>query len=271
MPENENTPRSLPALAAAFAEMTAARTAPDAIRSMTFRTVKKGGFDPDDVKAYLDRLAGDVELLRNRVEQLEAQARAAEAATPAAPEARTPAAQDAPRVAEVDPFDEVGARVAELVRTFEEDVRAAERTAREEADAIVAKARGEADDIRLEARLAREEAVADAASIVASARTDGDRLAREAQARADELEGAAQRTLREAREQADEIMRAVTRSRDGALEEIRRMRDGLVDTLHRMDEVIAERPEEVRAADRLVVVEEPVGVAEPARADDGTS
>ena len=272
-----NDPRQLPALAAAFAEMTAARTAPEAIRSMTFRVVKKGGFDTDDVTSYLDRLAGDVEQLHDRIKEL--QERAPDGGPfattglgtlattgPAAPAVEAPALEPPPVELQLpsppsaDAFGETASRIAELMRTFDENVRAAEEAARAEADAIVAKARGEAEDLRLEARLAREEAVADAASIVASARADADRLGREAQARAEELDEAAQRTVREARERADEVLRAMTLGRDGLVRDIREMREALADTLTRIDAMIAGGA----AEDRLVVVDDPVDVGDDA-------
>jgi len=259
-----NSPRSLTALASAYADMTAARTSPDAIRSMTFRTAKKG-FDPDDVTAYLDRLAADVEVLHNRIAQL--QATVDEAARAPAPSTTAPFVDDAdlaplelrlpgpPVAAPAEPEDQLGERVAELIRMFEENVRAAEESAKEEADALIAKARGEADDIRREARLAREEAVADAAAIVSSARSDADRMQSDAQARAEELEATAERLVRDAQTKSDETLRAMSAHRDRLLAEIRDMRVALADTLTRVDGLVGEgRKGDQPRTDRLVVV-----------------
>lgn len=260
MDDTGKTPRTLPALATAFAELTAARTAPEAIRSMAFKTARRG-FDPKEVSAYLDRLAGDVEILHNRIHQLQIQAdtrptpaepAAASATTTVRPAAVPPPAEPSPS-SDDDVFARAGARIASLMRTLEDDVRIAEEEAHAGADALLASARAEADELRLEARLAREEAVADAAAIVASARSDADRLHREAQSRADELDGAAQRTLREARSQAEEIIRAIAADRQGLIDDVRRMREELVLTLGRLDAVIGKREH----ADRVVVVETP--------------
>jgi DivIVA domain-containing protein len=66
------SPRKLSELTVAFADWTAARSAPEAIRSASFPTVRKG-FDPKEVSAYLERVAAHMERLRNRVRQLEAE------------------------------------------------------------------------------------------------------------------------------------------------------------------------------------------------------
>jgi DivIVA domain-containing protein len=264
MAHTDKTPRTLPALASAIAELTAARTNPDAIRTMTFKLTRKG-FDPYEVSAYLDRLGSDVEILHNRIRQLHAEAEApaaqptagggrAEAAVlPAAvPPAESPSAEPERRAASEEIFERAGWRIAELMRTFEEDVRVSELQAKTNADALVAAARAEADELRLEARLAREEALADAAAAVAVAREEAERIGAEAQRRADELEGAAQRTLREAREQGEQILQAISSNRRGLIEDVRRLREGLVLTLARLDVVIDEREE----GDRLIVVDE---------------
>jgi DivIVA domain-containing protein len=267
MTDTSNSPRSLPALAAAFAEMTAARTAPDAIRSMTFRVVKRG-FDQDDVRAYLDRLAGDVELLHDRIAQL--QADIDEAGAGGTLGDGSPMQASAPAVElqlpepppETSSRDEIGSSIAELMRTFVENVDIAERAARAGAEQLLAAARAEADEVRREARVAREEAVADAASVVASARSDAERMQRDARARADELQGTAERTLSDAQARADEILRSIGLRRDRLDEDIRTLREALAETLERMDGVIRDR-RSGRTRDDLVVVEDPVDERTP--------
>lgn len=49
---------------------------PQSIRSSTFKTVRKG-FDPDEVNAFKDRVAGTVETAQNQAAAMEARARAA--------------------------------------------------------------------------------------------------------------------------------------------------------------------------------------------------
>jgi DivIVA domain-containing protein len=239
MADTARSPRNLSELAAAFGDWTAARSAPEAIRSATFSTVRKG-FDPKEVSAYLERVAADMERTQNRVRQLEAEK--ASASRPAAP----------PQTPEGDRFPEQAAHITELIRRFDDDVRMMRIEAETEVSAALAGARSEADEIRREARLEREEAVADAASIVAQAQADAQRMQTEAQVRAEELGGAAQRTLRDARAQADEIIRSITSNRQIVIEDVRHMRDELVMMLARLDAVLAERED----ADRLIVVDE---------------
>jgi DivIVA domain-containing protein len=245
------SPRDLSELASAFGEWTATRSAPDAIRSATFPTVRKG-YDPKEVSAFLERVAADMERLQNRTRQLEAAANAASAETRAATPTATPSAAPATAAPEGDGFTTQAAHIAELMRRFDEDVRVMRFEAENEVQSAVASARAQADDIRREARMEREEAVADAAAVVAQAQTDAERMQREAQARADELAGAAQRTLRDAETQADEILRAVSSNREAVVDDVRRMREQLVITLARLDAIVAERED----ADRLIVVDE---------------
>ncbi|MGZ4109418.1 MAG: DivIVA domain-containing protein [Actinomycetota bacterium] len=241
MAETGRTLRTLPELAAAFGEWTAARSMPDTIRNATFHTVRRG-FDPKEVSAYLERVAADVERIQNRVRQLEAE----KASGP------QPGAPAPPQTPEADGFPEQAAHITELIRRFDEDVRMMRIEAETEVSAALVGARSEADEIRREARLEREEAVADAASIVAQAQADAQRMQTEAQMRAEELGGAAQRTLRDARAQADEIIRSITSNRQIVIEDVRHMRDELVMMLARLDAVLAERED----ADRLIVVDE---------------
>jgi DivIVA domain-containing protein len=242
MTDTGRSPRDLPGLAAAYSQWTSIRSTPDAIRSATFATARKG-FDPHEVVTYLEQLASDMERLQNRVRQLEAEKAEAEA---------QPAARQIRAVPDAAGPSEHAAHITELIRRFDEDVRMMKVEAEAEVKAAVGAARAEADEIRREARLEREEAVADAASIVAQAQVDAQRMQQEARARADELDAAAQRTLREARAGADEIVRSLAANRQTIVDDVRRMRDELVMTLARVDAILAERED----ADRLIVLDE---------------
>jgi DivIVA domain-containing protein len=242
MTDTGRSARNLSQLAAAYGEWTSARSTPEAIRSATFPTVRKG-FDPKEVTAYLERLAIDVERLQNRVGQLEAEKADAGA---------SPTASDMRAAPDRDAFNDHAAHIAELMRRFDEDVRMMRVEAEAEVNGALVAARTEADEIRREARLEREEAVADAASVVARAQADAQRVQQDAQLRADELDAEAQRALREARSHADEVLRSIAASRQTIVDDVRRMRDELVMTLARVDAVLAERED----ADRLIVVDE---------------
>jgi DivIVA domain-containing protein len=223
MADAGRSPRKLSELAVAFGDWTAARSAPEAIRSASFPTVRKG-FDPKEVSAYLERVAADVERLQNRVRQLEAE-------DARAPQADAPTLRRAPAA---DGFSERAAYVEELIRCFDEDVRMMRIEAETEVNAALAAARSDADEIRREARFKHEKTVADAASIVAQAQAD------------------ARQMLRDARAQADEIIRSIASNRRTAIEDARRMRDELVMTVASLHAVLAEASD----ADRLIVLDE---------------
>jgi DivIVA domain-containing protein len=207
----------------AFGDWTAARSAPEAIRSATFSTVRKG-FDPKEVSVYLERVAADMERLQTRVRQLEAD-------KANAPQPDTPAMLPTP---EADGSPEQAAHITELIRCFDRDVRMMRIEAETEVNAALTAARSDADEIRREARLEHEETVAEAASIVAQAHAD------------------ARQMLRDARAQADEIIRSIASNRRTAIEDARRMRDELVMTVASLDAVLAEPSD----ADRLIVLDE---------------
>jgi DivIVA domain-containing protein len=223
MADTGRSPRNFSELAVAFGDWTAARSAPAAIRSASFPTVRKG-FDPKEVSAYLERVAADVERLQTRVRQLEAD-------KANAPQPDTPAMPPAPAA---DGFSERAAYVEELIRCFDEDVRMMRIEAETEVNAALTAARSDADEIRREARFKHEKTVADAASIVAQAQAD------------------ARQMLRDARAQADEILRSIASNRRTAIADARRMRDELVMTVASLDAVLAEPAD----ADRLIVLDE---------------
>jgi DivIVA domain-containing protein len=211
MADTGRSPRKLSELTVAFADWTAARSAPEAIRSASFPIVRKG-FDPKEVSAYLERVAAHTERLRNRVRQLEAE-------NAQAPQPDAPALRQAPAA---DGFSEQAVHIAELLRSFDEDVRMMRIEAETEVNAALTAARSDADEVRREARFKHEETVADAASIVVQAQAD------------------ARQMLRDARAQADEIIRSIASNRRTAIEDARRMRDELVMTVACLDAVLAE-------------------------------
>lgn len=242
-------------------EFTFARTAPDAIASMRFTIVRKG-FHPGEVTAYLQELAGDVEILHYRLHQLQPSTTQAQPSPERieAPYHRAAPAAEPTQGIDEEVFTQAGSRIAGLMRTLERDVRAVEQQARAQTQADIAAARAESDEIRIRARLAHEEAVADAAAMVASARNEADVMLREAKTRADELEATAKRTLSEARSQAEDIVREISGDRTNALHDLRRLRDGLQAALARIDGVLEEHQEEaekeLEGGDRLIIVDE---------------
>ena len=238
-----------------LAQWTAPSPAPtsEAIRTATFRTVRKG-FDPKEVGAYLTRVSREVEGLQRRLRLLEAATPGARLVPPPAPvPAQTAQPTPSARATRDDAYEGAASTIADLMRRFDEDVRSLKREAQTEAERSLTAARADADRIRQEATKLRQTAEADATAMVAQARSDADKIIEEAQGRADELDGAARRALRDARAQADEVMRNIAAGRQGVIDDLRRMRDDLVETLARLDQAIDER----QADDVVVVRDEP--------------
>lgn len=182
----------------------------------TFATVRRG-YDPDQVMEYVTRLTDHLDALKTEVRRLQAELSQRDVT----PEEQAPTAQDE--------YDGVGARVADLMRTFDRDVEKLRQDAEAEAVRIVAEAKSEADRIQREA----------------------ERLHAEAEAKAD-------RVLAEARTEADKILSSLASRREGLLDELRVIRDRMVDTTRGIEATI-----EAGVRDQVVVLGEP-GENEPA-------
>lgn len=128
------------------------------IRRREFATIRRG-YDPDQVRDYLEQVAGQVERLERIAREARLEAEAAH---------RTP---PAPRV---DPYEEFASRMTDLLRAADQQADRLRREAQEEADRVLTEARADADRIRLDAQSKAEEA-----------RAEGERALREARERAD--------------------------------------------------------------------------------------
>lgn len=129
------------------------------IRRREFVTIRRG-YDPDQVRAYLEQLADQVELMRSMLREAKNEADAAIRAS----------AQPQP-----DPFERVGQRVANVIREADEAAEAIRGEARADAERLVHDARVEADRIRTDAQAKAEEARSRADVAVRSAREEADR------------------------------------------------------------------------------------------------
>jgi DivIVA domain-containing protein len=132
---------------------------PDQIRRREFVTTRRG-YDPEQVRDYLEQLAAQMERLGTMAREARMQADAAQRA-----QAETPQA---------DPYEELGRRMSNLFRTAEQEAERIGRESRAEAEEIIREARAEAGRIRLDAQARAEEA-----------RDAADRALREARERAD--------------------------------------------------------------------------------------
>jgi DivIVA domain-containing protein len=143
----------------------------DQIRRREFVAVRRG-YDPGQVRDFLDQVAGQVQQLETmlREARLEADAAVRAASGP-----------------KVDPYEELARRVAALLRTADEEAERIRREARQEAERVLAEARADADRIRLDAQSRAEEARAEAEAMLREAREQADRTIAGLATKRDEL------------------------------------------------------------------------------------
>ena len=153
------------------------------IRRREFVTIRRG-YDPDQVRAYLGQLADQVELMRILLRDAQAEAQTARRTT------------EQPRQ---DPYQQLGERVASVIREADHA-----------AEAITGEAHRNADD------LARE------------ARADADRIRTDAQAKAEEARSRAEHAVRTAREEADRTIAGLSTRRDALVDQIASMQERLI-------------------------------------------
>ena len=170
----------------------------DQIRRREFVTVRRG-YDPEQVRAYLARVAEQVEVLEELARTTRSvattkQGSAAEA--PAATETAAPAQE--PQVP-ADPYVALSAHMAELLRNAEET-----------ATRIVA------------------EAEAECSRIMAEAGADADRIRTDAQGNAEAVRQEADRVSKQARQEADQLLQGLDSRRDQLVEELQMMREKLL-------------------------------------------
>jgi DivIVA domain-containing protein len=132
---------------------------PEQIRRREFVTIRRG-YDPDQVRAYLDQLAHQMELMRSMQREAQAEAEAALRAT----------AQ--PRV---DPYEQLGTRVSSVIKEADHAAETIRSDAEDDAERLTREARIEADRIRTDAQGKAEEARARAETAVRMAREETDR------------------------------------------------------------------------------------------------
>jgi DivIVA domain-containing protein len=205
----------------------------------TFGTVRRG-YDPAQVLEYLSRVADQVEALESEVRRLQAE----RGQRSVAPGEQAPAGQDG--------YEGVGARVADLMRTFDHDVERLRQEAEAEAGRIVAEARSEADRIKQEAERLHGEAAAEAERIQVEARTEANKVRLDAQCQAEEVRVQAAEALREAQKESDKVLSSLASRRQALLGELRGIHDHMLATTKDLEATI----EGASAEDQVVVVED---------------
>ena len=143
---------------------------PDHIRRREFVTTRRG-YDPDQVRDYLEQLAVQVEAMESMVQE----ARLEVDSVTQAQASRT------------DPYEQLAGRMSDLLRSADQEAARIRRAAGEEADRVLREARAEADRVRLDAQTRAEEARAEAERHLRSARERADRTIAGLSTRRDEL------------------------------------------------------------------------------------
>jgi len=166
---------------------------PEQIRRREFVTTRRG-YDPDQVRDYLGQIARQVEQMEGLIREARLVAEAS---------AR---AQAQPRT---DPYEQLAARMAGLLRIADQEAERIRREAGEEAERLLREARADADRVRLDA-----------------------------QARAEEARDSADRALREARERADRTIAGLATRRETLVEQLAAMQERLLGVAKELEAAI---------------------------------
>ena len=130
------------------------------IRRREFVTIRRG-YDPDQVRGYLEQLADQVELMRVLLRDAQAEAQTALRRTTAQPRQ--------------DPYQQLGDRVASVIREADQVAETIKTEAHRDAELVTRDARAEADRIRTDAQAKAEDARSQAETAVRAAREEADR------------------------------------------------------------------------------------------------
>jgi len=166
-----------------------------------FETVWRG-FDPDQVRAYLQLVTGRLQDLESRLERTQRLLEESRRERDRSGAAANP-----------ESYEAMSAHVMDLLRRFDEEAEGLRREAETEATDIVAKARAEVDRMRMDMQIEEQES----------------------RARAEELR-------RELREESDRLRAELTPVRDTTLEQLRAMHVYLMNTIQKLDEVLSHEP-----------------------------
>jgi len=129
------------------------------VRRREFVTIRRG-YDPDQVRGYLEQLADQIELMRVLLRDAQAEAQSA---------LRTSAQ---PRR---DPYQQLGERVASVIREADQVAETIKTEAHRDAELVTRDARAEADRVRTDAQAKAEDARSQAETALRAAREEADR------------------------------------------------------------------------------------------------
>ena len=155
------------------------------IRRREFATVRRG-YDPDQVREYLQGVAGQVETLERELRDQRKEAKAQRPPTPGeslaaavtAGQVMTPAtpATTPPPTPPQDPYEVIAKRFAGVLASADKEATAALAKAKAEADRVLQEARSEADRIKLDAQARAEQAKQQGTDSLAQAKREAERI-----------------------------------------------------------------------------------------------
>lgn len=165
------------------------------IRRREFATVRRG-YDPDQVRDYLESVATQVATLEQELREAKLSVETAAPTPPPPP----------PAAPKVDPYDELGKRIAGLIATAD-----------------------------LEAIRLVDEAKTESSRILQEARTDGDRIRTDAQAQAEQVRQRASEALAAAQAQADATLTGLAERREALVTQLQSMQARLLNVAKELD------------------------------------
>ena len=165
------------------------------IRRREFVTIRRG-YDPDQVRGYLEQLADQVELMRVLLRDAQAEAQTA---------LRRTTSQS-----RQDPYLQLGERVASVIREADQVAETIKTEAHRDAELVTRDARAEADRVRTDAQ------------------AEADRVRTDAQAKAEDARSQADTAVRAAREEADRTIAGLSTRRDALVDQLASMQERLI-------------------------------------------
>lgn len=170
------------------------------IRRRMFASVRRG-FDPDQVRDYLEQIAAQVERLEQELKEARLEAEAAKSSAASKTQAAAEAQQD--------PYEGFTTRMADLIRAADE-----------QAQKLLADAHSEA------------------ARTLSEARTEADRIRTDAQSRAEEARYQGSEALRRAREEADRALTGLSSRREKLILQLQEMQSRLLGVARELETAI---------------------------------
>jgi cell division initiation protein len=145
------------------------------IKRREFATVRRG-YDPDQVRDYLQQVALQVETLEHGVREarMEAQHRATRTTGPITPLAEP--SQAAPAPPTEDPYEALAKRFAGVIAGADREATKVLDEAKQEATRVLEQARADADRVRVDAHARAEEARRQGSKALATAKEEADRI-----------------------------------------------------------------------------------------------